>query len=47
MKGGDEFDALSRRSKRFFEWRSGVRKKIKRAYNKRFRKNAGKNISDE
>jgi hypothetical protein len=38
MKGGDEYDALSRKSKRLFKWASGVRKKLKRKYNKRFRK---------
>lgn len=38
MKGGDEFDGLSQRSKRFFLWRAGERKKIKRKYNKRRRK---------
>jgi hypothetical protein len=38
MKGGDEFDGLSRRSKRFFLWRAGERKKLKRKYNKRRRK---------
>jgi len=37
MKGGDEFDGLSRCSKRFFLWRAGERKKLKRKYNKRRR----------
>ena len=36
MKGGDEYDALSKSRK--FLWRSGQVKKIKRAYNKRFRR---------
>ena len=38
LKGGDEYDALSPKSKGFFNWRAGVRKKLKRKYNKRFRK---------
>ena len=38
MKGGDEYDALSRKSKSLFNWRAGIRKKLKRKYNKRFRK---------
>ena len=37
MKGGDEYDALSK-SRKFLRWKSGQIKKIKRAYNKRFRK---------
>lgn len=38
MKGGDEFDGLSRKSKGLFKWRSRERKVIKRKYNKRRRK---------
>lgn len=38
MKGGDEYDALSSKSKDLFKWRPGIRKKLKRKYNKRFRK---------
>jgi len=38
MKGGDEFDALSKKSKKYYHWKSGERKKIKRGYNKRLRK---------
>ena len=38
MKGGDEFDALSFKSKQFFKWRAGERKSLKRKYNKRRRK---------
>jgi len=38
MRGGDEYDALSSNSKGLFNWRAGVRKKLKRKYNKRFRK---------
>ena len=37
MKGGDEYDALSK-SRKFLRWKSGQIKKIKRAYNKRFRR---------
>lgn len=35
---GDEQDALSKRAKKYYSWRPGERKKIKRGYNKRFRK---------
>ena len=38
MISGDEFDALSKRAKNHFHWKPGVRKKIKRSYNKRLRK---------
>ena len=34
---GDEYDALTP-AKRFYIWRSGVRRKLKKAYNKRFRR---------
>jgi hypothetical protein len=37
-KGGDEFDALNRKTRKFYKWSSGQLKKIKRGYNKRFRK---------
>ena len=37
LKGGDEYDALSK-ARKFIRWKSGQLKKIKRAYNKRFRK---------
>ena len=37
LKGGDEYDALSK-ARKFLHWRAGELKKIKRAYNKRFRK---------
>jgi hypothetical protein len=46
MKGGDEYDALCK-SRKFFLWKVGQLKKIKRAYNKRFRKYNKKNIGDE
>ena len=38
MKGGDEYDALSNKSKGLIRWRPGQRKIIKRKYNKRVRK---------
>jgi hypothetical protein len=37
LKGGDEYDALSK-ARKFIHWKAGELKKIKRAYNKRFRK---------
>ena len=45
MKGGDEFDAFSS-ARKFFCWKRKRLKKIKRAYNKRFRK-ATKNGEDQ
>ena len=45
MKGGDEYDALTK-GRRFLRWKAGQVKKIKRAYNKRFRK-YNKVIRDE
>jgi hypothetical protein len=39
MKGGDEYDALTKARKYYcYLTNSGVAKKIKRGYNKRFRK---------
>ena len=37
LKSGDEMDALTR-AKRFHKFRTGVRKMLKRAVNKRMRK---------
>jgi len=37
LKGGDEWDALSKRSRKLLGWGRGKLKKIKRRYNKRFR----------
>jgi hypothetical protein len=37
MKGGDEYDGLTK-ARKFLLWKSGQLRKIKRAYNKRFRK---------
>ena len=37
MKGGDEHDALSN-ARKYYIWSAGQLKKIKRGYNKRFRK---------
>ena len=45
LKGGDEHDALTN-ARRFYKYlnRSKVIKKIKRKYNKRFRKNGKEQI---
>lgn len=45
LTSGDEQDALTP-SKRYFAWKSGVRKSIKRGYNKRARKSAKQDIRD-
>ena len=45
MKGGAEYAGLTK-ARRFLIWKSGQLKKIKRAYNKRFRKYS-KEIKDE
>ena len=37
MKGGDEYDALTK-SRKWYFWKPGELKRIKRGYNKRFRK---------
>lgn len=37
LSGGAEYDALTK-ARRFYQWRPGVVKAIKRGYNKRFRK---------
>ena len=42
MKGGDEYDGLSKGSRKFYIWSRGQLKKIKRGYNKRFRKEGKK-----
>jgi len=46
MKTGDEYDGLTK-WKRVFNWRSGQRKKIKKAYNKKERKWLDKELKDE
>ena len=38
MRGSREHEALSARAKRYVAWRSGVRKALKRAFNKRQRR---------
>jgi hypothetical protein len=43
LKGGDEFDALTKARKYYF-WQSGELKRIKRGHNKRFRKNGKEDI---
>ena len=45
MKGGDEYDGLTT-ARRFLHWKAGQVKKIKRAYNKRFRKHS-KDITND
>lgn len=37
LKGGDEYDALTR-ARKFYFWQSGELRKIKRQYNKRVRR---------
>jgi hypothetical protein len=44
LKGGDEYDALTK-ARKYYSWSKGQLKKIKRSYNKRFRKD-GKNLDD-
>jgi hypothetical protein len=45
MKGGDEYDALTK-ARKFYLWKAGQVKKIKRAYNKRLRKH-NKEVNDD
>jgi hypothetical protein len=45
MKSGDEYDALTK-ARKFHIWKAGQIKKIKRQYNKRFRKH-GKDLEDQ
>lgn len=44
MRGGDEHDALTR-WKNVLGWGSGVRKRIKRSYNKRVRRFAKQELA--
>lgn len=37
---GDECDAFSRRSRRLLHWRRGELRRVKRAFNKRMRRQA-------
>ena len=46
LKSGDEYDALTKERK-FFLWKAGQLKKIKRAYNKRFRKYSKRMKTDD
>ena len=46
MKGGDEYDGLTK-GRRFLHWKTGQLKKIKRTYNKRFRKYSKRITTDE
>ena len=45
LKSGDEYDALTK-ARKYYNWSKGQLKKIKRGYNKRFRK-VGKKIPYE
>jgi len=45
MKGGDEYDGLTK-ARKFYMWKAGQLKKIKRAYNKRFRKHTKEETYD-
>ena len=45
MKSADEYDALTK-ARRFYHWRAGAVKKIKKAFNKRERKD-GKRIRED
>lgn len=45
LKGGDEYAALTK-ARRFYLWKAGQLKKIKRAYNKRFRKHLKERTDD-
>ena len=45
MKGGEEYDAFSKYRK-FFRWKGGQLKKIKRAYNKRFRQHCKEDTNE-
>jgi len=48
LKGGDEYDALTN-ARKYYKYlaRAGVAKKVKRAYNKRFRRALKKNIDND
>lgn len=46
MKGGDEYDALSKRSRKFLSFGRKALKIIKRRYNKRNRRRAKNEIED-
>jgi len=46
MKGGDEHDAFSK-ARKFLRFGRGNLKKIKRAYNKRFRKYTDRGIDND
>ena len=48
LKGGDEFDALTK-ARKFYKYlaKAGAAKKVKRAYNKRFRRTFKSKIENE
>ena len=45
-RGGDEFDAFSRRWRQLLIWRRGELRKIKRGFSKRMRKDAKARLSN-
>jgi hypothetical protein len=47
LTSGDEYDAFSGKSRSFHNWKSGQIKKLKRAYNKRLRRELTKEINDD
>jgi len=49
LKGGDEYDALTgwRKMLKVFDNNTGIAKKTKRTYNKRFRKQAKKDLEGD
>ena len=46
LKGGDEYDALTS-ARKWYKFKSKAAKKIKRQYNKRFRKHGKSELSKE
>ena len=48
LKGGDEFDALTK-ARKFYKYlaKAGAAKKVKRAYNKRFRRTFKSKIEND
>tara|TARA_A100001201_G_scaffold139269_1_gene131028 strand:- start:2 stop:163 length:162 start_codon:yes stop_codon:yes gene_type:complete len=46
LKGGDEYDALTS-ARKWYKFRPKVVKKIKRQYNKRFRKHGKSEVKNE
>jgi len=44
--GGDEVDALNKKTKKSLRWKAGERKRIKNNYNQRNRKTIKENLKD-